>query len=117
MRTKFWITPNRKAPVSFFRALCENHRIARSVGRVGSSDDNSAEEPFWARLELNNGPTYAPRPRLKAASVALPPSPRESGRSFFALLIGEELIPAFLFDLVFHGQLVAPLVEEPNSDR
>ncbi len=34
-----------------FRALCEKHDIAQSVGRIGSSQDNAVAESFWATLK------------------------------------------------------------------
>lgn len=34
-----------------FRALCERHQIAQSVGRIGSSQDNAVAESFWATLK------------------------------------------------------------------
>ena len=34
-----------------FRALCARHRIAQSVGRIGSSYDNAVAESFWATLK------------------------------------------------------------------
>ena len=34
-----------------FRALCDRHGIAQSVGRIGSSQDNAPAESFWATLK------------------------------------------------------------------
>lgn len=34
-----------------FRELCERHGIAQSVGRTGSSHDNSVAESFWATMK------------------------------------------------------------------
>jgi len=34
-----------------FRALCLKHRVAQSVGRIGSSQDNAVAESFWASLK------------------------------------------------------------------
>jgi len=34
-----------------FRTLCASHKIAQSVGRIGSSQDNAVAESFWATLK------------------------------------------------------------------
>jgi transposase InsO family protein len=34
-----------------FRALCTRHRVAQSVCRIGSSQDNAVAESFWATLK------------------------------------------------------------------
>lgn len=54
-----------------FRALCERHDIAQSVGRIGSSQDNAAAESFWATLkrELVSRYRFASRAEARRAIV------------------------------------------------
>jgi transposase InsO family protein len=52
-----------------FRALCERHGIAQSVGRIGSSQDNAVAESFWATLkrELVSRCRFATRAEARRA--------------------------------------------------
>ncbi len=54
-----------------FRALCEKHHIAQSVGRIGSSQDNAAAESFWATLkrELVHRCRFATRGEARRAII------------------------------------------------
>lgn len=55
-----------------FRRLCRRHRIAQSVGRIGSSADNAAAESFWSSLkrELVHLYRFATRAEARAAIKA-----------------------------------------------
>ena len=55
-----------------FRRLCKRHRIAQSVGRIGSSADNAAAESFWSSLkrELVHRYRFATRAEATAAITA-----------------------------------------------
>ena len=55
-----------------FRALCERHGIAQSVGRIGSSQDNAVAESFWATLkrELISRCRFASRADARRAIIA-----------------------------------------------
>ena len=54
-----------------FRALCEKHNVAQSVGRIGSSQDNAVAESFWATLkrELVSRYRFASRAEARRAIV------------------------------------------------
>jgi len=54
-----------------FRALCKKHKIAQSVGRIGSSQDNAAAESFWATLkrELVHRCRFATRAEARRAII------------------------------------------------
>lgn len=54
-----------------FRALCEKHKIAQSVGRIGSSQDNAVAESFWATLkrELVHRCRFATRAEARRAII------------------------------------------------
>ena len=54
-----------------FRALCDKHKIAQSVGRIGSSQDNAAAESFWATLkrELVHRCRFATRAEARRAII------------------------------------------------
>jgi len=54
-----------------FRELCEAHKIAQSVGRIGSSQDNAAAESFWATLkrELVHRCRFATRAEARRAII------------------------------------------------
>jgi len=55
-----------------FRALCTGHKIAQSVGRIGSSQDNAVAESFWATLkrELVHRCRFATRAQARRAIIA-----------------------------------------------
>jgi transposase InsO family protein len=55
-----------------FRRLCKRHRIAQSVGRIGSSADNAAAESFWSSLkrELVHRYRFVTRAEATAAITA-----------------------------------------------
>ncbi len=55
-----------------FRALCDRHWIAQSVGRIGSSQDNAVAESFWATLkrELVHRCRFATRAQARRAIIA-----------------------------------------------
>jgi len=55
-----------------FRALCTGHKIAQSVGRIGSSQDNAVAESFWATLkrELVHRCRFAMRAQARRAIIA-----------------------------------------------
>jgi len=54
-----------------FRALCDKHHIAQSVGHIGSSQDNAVAESFWATLkrELVSRYRFASRAEARRAIV------------------------------------------------
>ena len=54
-----------------FRALCERRKIAQSVGRIGSSQDNAVAESFWATLkrELVHRCRFATRAEARRAII------------------------------------------------
>jgi putative transposase len=54
-----------------FRRLCRRHRIAQSVGRIGSSQDNAVAESFWATLkrELVSRYRFATRAEARRAII------------------------------------------------
>ena len=55
-----------------FRALCARYKIAQSVGRIGSSQDNAVAESFWATLkrELVYRCRFATRAQARRAIIA-----------------------------------------------
>jgi transposase InsO family protein len=55
-----------------FRALCTEHEIAQSVGRIGSSQDNAVAESFWASLkrELVSRYRFETRAEARRAIIA-----------------------------------------------
>jgi putative transposase len=54
-----------------FRALCAKHKVAQSVGRIGSSQDNAVAESFWATLkrELVSRCRFASRAEARRAII------------------------------------------------
>jgi putative transposase len=54
-----------------FRKLCATHRIAQSVGRIGSSQDNAVAESFWATLkrEMVSRYRFASRAEARRAII------------------------------------------------
>lgn len=55
-----------------FRALCAKHKVAQSVGRIGSSQDNAVAESFWATLkrELVSRCRFTTRAEARRAIIA-----------------------------------------------
>lgn len=54
-----------------FRKLCRRHKVAQSVGRIGSSQDNAVAESFWASLkrELVSRYRFATRAEARRAII------------------------------------------------
>jgi transposase InsO family protein len=54
-----------------FRKLCTRHKVAQSVGRIGSSQDNAVAESFWASLkrELVSRYRFATRAEARRAII------------------------------------------------
>lgn len=55
-----------------FRAFCDGHGIAQSVGRTGSSHDNAVAESFWATIkrELISRYRFASRAQARRVIIA-----------------------------------------------